>query len=142
MTLILTELSQAGIAMAADSAISTVVKGKIVTKDQKHWKKLLRVPRIKAGISYWGDIGLITKIPFDEWLEGKIKKGSYTDLPSFADYLAAEMNRAVGDKPLGNNHQVGVHVAGFQTWADGVSRPTFYHIHNGHSHVVFDSNDV
>jgi hypothetical protein len=138
MTLILTELSQAGIAMAADSAISALIKGKIVTKDQKQWKKLLGVPRVKGGISYWGDIGLITKLPFDEWLERRIKRGTYTDLPSFADYLAVEMNREVGNKPLRNDHQVGVHVAGFQTWSDGVSRPTFYHIHNGHSHVVFE----
>jgi hypothetical protein len=77
MTLILTELSNAGIAMAADSAISMLINGKIVTKDQRHWTKLLRVPRIKAGISYWGSIGLIHKGRFDEWLEQKIQNGSY-----------------------------------------------------------------
>jgi len=54
MTLILTQLSQAGIAMAADSAISFLVNGKLATKEQQNWNKLLRVPRIKAGISYWG----------------------------------------------------------------------------------------
>jgi hypothetical protein len=136
MTLILTELSQAGIAMAADSAISMSVNGKLVTKGQKHWKKLLKVPRIKAGISYWGDVGRLIgkKDRFDEWLERKIQNRCYTDLRSFADYLAYEMNLAIGNKPLGNDQQVGIHVAGFQPWADGVSRPTFYHIHNGHSH--------
>jgi hypothetical protein len=138
MTLILTELSEAGIAMAADSAISMLVNKKIVVKDQKQWRKLLPVPRIKAGISYWGEIGRITSIRFDEWLEWRINNGPYKDLRSFADYLAGEMNHAVGDKPLFENQQAGIHVAGFQPWADGgMPKPTFYHIHNGHSRVVY-----
>lgn len=137
MTLTLTELSHAGIAMAADSAISEFVNGKLITKDQKQWRKVLRVPRIKGGLSYWGSIGLITKQRFDEWLEWRIQTGSYTDLRSFADYIAGEMNRAVGNKPLSDGHQVGIHVAGFQPWPDGISRGTLYHVHNGHSHVEF-----
>jgi hypothetical protein len=48
-----------------------------------------------------------------------------------ADYLAAEMNQSAGDKPISN--PAGIHVAGFQPWADGVSRATFYHVHNGRS---------
>jgi hypothetical protein len=27
---------------------------------------------------------------------------------------------------------MGIHVAGYAEWADGVRRPVFYHIHNGH----------
>jgi hypothetical protein len=136
MTLILTELSQAGIAMAADSAISKWSNGKLRTQDQQSWEKLLRVPRIKAGISYWGSIGLISKNErFDDWLKRRIEDRSYTDLRSFADYLAEEMNQAVNNKPLANKHEVGIHVAGFERGQDGVSRPSFYHIHNGHSSV-------
>jgi hypothetical protein len=134
MTLILTELSKAGIAMAADSAISTWKNGKISTVDRRQWKKLLKVQRIKAGISYWGFVGKITTKRFDEWLESKINDTDcYTDLRSFADYLASEMNHAVGDKALPDNYAAGIHVAGFELWGDGVSRPTLYHIHNGPS---------
>jgi hypothetical protein len=53
-----------------------------------------------------GAVGLITKNRrFDEWLEHKIEKTDcYSDLRSFADYLAAEMHHAVNDKPLGDDY--------------------------------------
>jgi hypothetical protein len=138
MTLILTELSDAGIAMAADSKISLLKNGKLFTKE-KNWQKLLKVPRIKAAISYWGSVGLIAPHPirFDEWLQDKIENGDYADLRSLADYLADEMNNAAKGKPLRDEQGAGIHVAGFQQWTDGVKRPTFYHIHNVHGHVVF-----
>ena len=133
MTLILTELSIAGIAMVADSAICISKGGKIITKDQQQWTKLLRAPHVRAGVSYWGAIGEITKNQrFDEWLERKIKNtNSYSDVRSLADYLAEEMNQSADNKPITN--PAGIHVAGFQPWADNVSRATFYHIHNGSS---------
>ena len=138
MSLILTELSKVGIAMVTDSAISMLVNGRISTVDQQEWRKLLKVQRIGAAISYWGSIGYITKERFDTWLERQIQNGHYEDLPSFADYLAAEMNKACGGKPLPNGQPAGIHVAGFHEWRDGVRRPTFYHIHNGHGHVRFE----
>ena len=45
MTLVLTELTICGIAMAADSAITKIKGGKIVEVDQQGWQKLLRVPK-------------------------------------------------------------------------------------------------
>ena len=60
MTLVITELSNVGIAMAADSAITITKKGRIIGIAPKGWKKLLRVPKIKAAVSYWGVIGAIT----------------------------------------------------------------------------------
>jgi hypothetical protein len=132
MTLILTELSDTGIAMAADSAVSILINGRISTRDQKRWKKLLKVPRIEAAISYWGSVGLITRVRFDEWLKSKIQNGNYNDLRSFADYLAEEMNKSAGGRPLKDKQPAGIHVAGFQQWPDGARRSTFYHIHNGH----------
>lgn len=142
MSLVLTELSIAGIAMVTDSAISKLVNGQISTVDQQRWKKLLKVQQIGAGISYWGSIGYITQQKFDDWLEHRIQNGNYTDLPSFADYLAKEMNDACKGKPLPNEQPAGIHVAGFQKWKDGVLRPTFYHIHNGHGHVQFEQKAV
>ena len=136
MTLILTEVSKRGIAMVTDSAISMRRRGRIETVDQQHWKKLLKVERIKAGISYWGSIGYITRNArgkFDEWLERRIENGPYTDLPSLADYLAKEMNKATGGRPIPD--PTGVHVAGFHPWSDGTQRPTFFHVHNGHGEL-------
>ena len=42
MTLILTELSEAGIAMAPDSAITKSVNGRIVTSDRQEWRKICK----------------------------------------------------------------------------------------------------
>lgn len=139
MTLVLTEVSKVGIVMAADSAITYSVdsQGRPIEKQQKYWDKLIRVPSIKAAVSYWGIIGAVNK-QFELWLKRVIEIGkqkSYYDLDSFADYLANSMNKACGDKPLAENQCVGVHVAGYTKWEDGERRPAFYHVHNGHLHM-------
>jgi hypothetical protein len=133
MTLVLTELTEAGLAMAADSAISRLdPQGNIKEVDENRWQKLLRVPRIKAAVSYWGTIGAVTNERFDLWLNRIISQGVYSDLSSFADYLARALNSACQDKPLYEDCPVGMHVAGFAPWPDGSRRPTLYHVHNGH----------
>ena len=138
MTLILTELSQAGIAMAADSAISYYEpNGNIKHVDHKGWKKLLWVPRIRAGVSYWGFVGKVVSQRFDEWLEDRIASQNYRDLRNFADFLADELNSKCRNQPLDSNECVGIHVAGYHSWEDNVRRPTFYHVHNGHGHILY-----
>lgn len=124
--------------MAADSSISILKRGKVLSVNREYWKKLIKVDRIAAGISYWGTIGLITQDRFDEWLEHKIASGSFTDLLSFANYLAKELNDAAGDKLMRQNQPAGIHVAGMHEWEDGKLRPTFYHVHNGHLHVELE----
>ena len=121
--------------MVTDSAISRIINGRISRCDQLEWRKLLWVPHIKAGISYWGFIGKVTRQRFDEWLEYRIRSSSYNDLPGLADFLAQELNDACKNRPLGNDEQVGIHLAGYHEWQDGVRRPVFYHVHNGHCHV-------
>lgn len=94
----------------------------------------MKAQRIHAGISYWGSIGYITpRERFDKWLERKIKNGAYTDLPSLANYLATEMNKAASDKPIPDPS--GLHVAGIHRWSDGNPRPTLFHVHNGHGQM-------
>ena len=88
MTLILTELTPAGISMAADSAITKMQNGKIIEIDQQGMSKILRVPKIRAAISFWGMIGAVSKNPFDQWLQSIINAENYNDLESFADILA------------------------------------------------------
>ena len=137
MTLVLTELSNAGIAMAADSAITKLRANRIIEVDQQGWQKLLPVPRIRAAISYWGMIGAVTHLPFHEWLQKVISTGAYHDLYSFADHLVASLNRACRGRPLADGQDTGVHVAGYEVWPDGERRPTFIHIHNGHGHINY-----
>jgi hypothetical protein len=142
MTLVLTELSEAGIAMVADSAISFLDPVTRVPKDSdKQWQKLLRVPRIKAAIAYWGEIGRVEpQQRFDEWLHDWIHTASYDDLPSFAEALAAHLNRACKGKILDEGQTVGIHVAGMHLWADNKLHPTFFHVHNGHATVEIQVN--
>jgi hypothetical protein len=138
VTLILTELSPVGIVMVADSAISYRGKGSrtLRTVDREGWPKLLRVPRIKAAISYWGEIGRITQKQFDLWLKDKVvDSANYTDLPSLADHISGVLNEATNNKPLPDGYDIGIHVAGYHQWTDGVLRPTFFHVHNGHGEV-------
>jgi hypothetical protein len=140
MTLILTEVSDVGIVMAADSAITLFSGRRIVEVDQQGWRKLLRVPKINAAISYWGLIGAVTTIQFDIWLQRVIDGGNYNDLESFAEILTNALNSACRNHPLPNGNDTGIHVAGYSQWSDGIRRPVFYHIHNGHG--LFNINEI
>ena len=137
MTLILTELTETGIAMTADSAITRMQNGKIIEIDQQGISKILRVPKIRAAISFWGMIGVVTKNqPFDQWLQGIINAENYNDLESFADILVNALNESCNGKPLQEGEEVGIHVAGYAPWVDNELRPFFYHIHNGHGKFI------
>jgi hypothetical protein len=75
MTLVLTEISKFGIAMAADSAVTCddpLPNGRVVNRVLTGVKKLQVIPKIHAGISVWGegDIEFEDKsYPTDIWLE-------------------------------------------------------------------------
>jgi len=146
MTLVLTEITKVGIAMAADSAITKIQGNKIIEVDEQGWQKLLRIPKINAGISYWGMIGAVTRQQFDNWLQDKIASDQYNDLYSFANYLVSELNKACKNVPLKDRHDVGIHLAGYSAWSDKVIRPTFLHIHNGHGRILmnpkYDHNKI
>lgn len=136
MTLVVTELSDAGIAMVADSMITFKgsISGTLGVSPAVYWPKLMKAPRINAGVSYWGDIGAITA-NFSTWLRREIETGSYADLKSLADFVASSLNSLCHDRPAKGGATAGVHVAGYAPWNDGVPRPTFYHVHNGHLHL-------
>lgn len=124
--------------MAADSAICTVDRHGNLTETDEVWTKLLPVSRLKGAVSYWGEIGRLTRARFDEWLSDWIAADRSASLPEFAQALAAYLNRATQDTPLSQWQQVGIHVAGFHEWFDGQRRPIFFHIHNGHAHVELE----
>lgn len=130
MTLIITSYSDKGIVMVGESKIIF-----IGSKKEKEWKKVFTVSKIKAGISYWGQIGLITKRDFPLWLKEKIdNEDRYTDLESFGNYIVSCLNKECNNKIL--KEDIGFHLAGYSEWQDGVERPCFYHIHNGHGMYV------
>jgi hypothetical protein len=67
MTLVMTEVSSYGVAMAADSAV-TFPNGRVYVGAQK----LLPVPQINAGLSLWGR-GSVNGEDADTWLQNFIQ---------------------------------------------------------------------
>ena len=130
MTLVLTQLSRHGIAMAADSAVTSTVAlpGGGTTHRVLHGvQKLQMIVHIEAGISCWG-MGNINGTPTDVWIRDFIHRYQATtpDLHSFANALTQELNNIF--PPRSPNS--GFHLAGFVAAPNG-KLPAFYHVHNG-----------
>lgn len=147
MTLILTEFSPHGIAMAADSALSRDVlnpDGTIDSKDYYGARKLFAVPKLNAGISCWG-WGEIPergasweegqrKFMMELWLPYFLEKNEekYNTISELALLLEREFRQRIPKIDV-DEHELGdggIHLAGFER-ADGRFYPTFWHIHNG-----------
>lgn len=130
MTLVLTQLNEHGIAMAADSAVTTIINLPNGTQDYhvRHGaNKLQRIPHLQAGISCWGT-GVINGIPTDDWIDQfiNLNANATPDLESFALKLAHDLNNIF---PPGSDNS-GFHLAGYTNSKIGI-HPAFYHIHNG-----------
>lgn len=147
MTLVLTEISKFGIAMAADSAVTCndpSPTGGTVARVLTGVKKLQVIPKIQAGISVWGqgDIEVEGKsYSTDIWLKDFIenREDDYTTLHDFAVLLQNELRTLIPPIDVNILHEefgtIGFHLAGFVDW-QGQMTPTFYHIHNGRSQVL------
>jgi hypothetical protein len=154
MTLILTELSNYGIVMATDSAITeTLLKpdGTVGDKDYYGARKLFTVPKLSAGISYWGWADI--PIPGASW-EDKRKlfstelwlphfletnRENYNTLSELATLLEKELRQRIPKIDV-NEHKLGdggIHLAGYEK-IDSRIVPTFWHIHNGISQQLPD----
>jgi hypothetical protein len=133
MTLVLTELSNFGIAMAADTALT--VSCSSGTRVYYGTRKLLKIPKLNAGISWWGE-ATVNKIETDSWLYNFINDNEkkYNSLAEFAILLQDELRRYV--LPIDVNKYPGgtrgFHLAGFVEYKKQ-KQPAFYHIHNGES---------
>lgn len=132
MTLIITELSELGIAMVADSAITfheETPSGVTLTRLFTGVRKLQFIRHLHAGISYWGNSqlpGPATLITTDVWLFDFIQRHrTIKSIHDFAEQLAEELQEVVGDikEPLG------FHLAGYIV-QEGKILPTFYHVRN------------
>jgi hypothetical protein len=132
MTLVLTELSPLGIAMAADSAVTRVntVTGAALAIPNAA-RKLHVIPNLRAGISCWG-LGQLGTQRTDEWIEAFIQRNhNVATLGEFAQMLATEVENVIGPS-LDGQGRLGFHLAGFVEDA-GEQIPTFYHVHDGPS---------
>jgi hypothetical protein len=132
MSLVLTLLSEFGINMAADSAVTVMVNSK--RRPLYGVKKLQPIHYLGAGISCWGE-GEIGNIPTDMWLEDFINSNQHiVKIDDFAMSLQDKLREKVGKIKQGS---LGFHLAGFVETPQG-KLPTFYHIHNGvsqHKHI-------
>ncbi len=135
MTLVLTELSSFGIAMAADSAVTqTQTQTGLSNVIPNAARKLQKITHLNAGISCWG-LGTIAGIATDQWLSNFINSStSLTTLQSFANELARQLNAQVPTHTSDTN-RLGFHLAAFENYND-VPTPSFFHIHDGPSTVL------
>lgn len=131
MTLLLTELGEAGIVMGSDSAITFMDNNGMISDIKKTgWDKVLKFHNPKALIGYWGTIGEVSgEIPFDRWIRQRLEGQNFQSVAELASYLSKEMNAKAGNRPI--NGCMGVHVAGYSKWKDGVQRPSLFHVTNG-----------
>lgn len=141
MTLILTEISNFGIAMAADSAVTERVvmpNGNITYRVLTGVRKLQVIDKLNAGISVWGE-GVINNTPTDIWLQDFIdrQRANYNSLFDFAILLQNELRLHIAPINVQNNPlgTIGFHLAGYDNH-QGNPTPTFYHIHNGQSQAL------
>jgi len=135
MTLVLTELSPFGIAMAADSAVTfTNPKTGLSFAEPNLARKLQAIPYLNAGISCWG-MGEIGGTSTDRWIDNFIdSRKTLTSLRDFIDQLAETLNAQLPQNTTGEN-RLGFHVAGYEIY-NGVATPSFYHVHDGPSTVL------
>jgi len=155
MTLIITELSKLGIAMAADTALTVESLNPRRTIEDRAFNgliKLLPVKKLQAGISYWGwsqippnkEIG--NGVWMDWWLRDFLvkKHNKYSTIEELALLLESEL-RAPGGIPRLSDSEFetmpygtgGIHLAGFTDYEDK-KVPCFWHIHNGRSQALPD----
>lgn len=144
MTLVLTEISNLGIAMAADSAVTE----EVATSSGPEYRvlngvnKLHVIDKLNAGVSIWGQGEIVVggnKVYTDIWLRDFIRnqRANYNSLSDFANLLQNEIRNYIAPinaalKPLGT---IGFHLVGYVDY-NGNPTPTFYHIHNGQSQAL------
>lgn len=149
LTLIITELSRFGIAMAADTAetvTSVNVGGSIEDRAFFGLTKLLPIQKLQAGISYWGWATMPPSsdkgVWMDWWLRVFLTKNTnnYNTIEELAKLLEKELRKIV--PPLNENElqlmpwgSGGVHLAGFAD-EEGKKASCFWHIHNGMSQAL------
>jgi hypothetical protein len=143
MTLVVSEVSKFGIAMAADSAITTRYPSTFLLQSGKPApptvrtgaQKIVPIRAINAAISVWGfgTIGTTVdqdaKIPIDKFLSDFAESINPRDeLDEVGEKLAKVVNARIRIGEV----RGGFHLAGY-TQEAGVRFPALFHIHTGHN---------
>ncbi|MGD0422489.1 MAG: hypothetical protein ABSA92_03410 [Candidatus Bathyarchaeia archaeon] len=130
----MTELSEHGVAMAADTAATKKAVsegGKTEFQVSHDVIKLHPIKELSAGISFYG-MGLIGRTRTDVWVADFIRRtaSKHTSMKSFGIALANELNSII--PPVKVRVILGFHIAGFEQTEKG-SFPSAYQIINGTS---------
>ena len=142
MTLVVSEVSNYGIAMAADSAITTSYPpGWVLASGtpapptiRTGAQKIIPIKTIDAAISVWGfgTVGipndLEAQIPIDKFL--KDFANSVDDGQSLDD-VGEQLAYLINERIRTEDTRGGFHLSGY-IQAEGKKIPVLYHIHNGH----------
>lgn len=128
MTLIITEVSRAGIAMAADSAFTP--QGGGITQ---YAPKLFSSAKLRAGVSMWGNYLPPQPSPWMRGFLAREEASGCPDIHTLATHLESELRIACPTARPTSNLQatVGFHLAGYDS-----GYPILYHIHNGQSQAL------
>ena len=131
MTLIITEVSEYGIAMVADSVVTIeeVTPSGTRMKVSDTAQKLQYIPQLEASISMWG-LGTINastgQVSTHSWISEFIhRQRDIESIDDFAGQLCEELQKVVGD----TGQALGFHLAGYVE-KKGKRLPTFYHVRN------------
>jgi hypothetical protein len=132
MTLVITELSEFGIVMVADSAVTCEEKtpaGDTIRRVLNGANKLQPISYLRAGISMWGLGSIKTSagpVSTDVWIADFIQRRTHVkSIDEFAKQLAQELQRVVSNVKI----PMGFHLAGYVE-KQGTTLPTFYHVRN------------
>ena len=132
-----------GIVMGADSAITFRNRYVIDNSGRRRplillgGTKIFPIPKIHAGISFWGNANIGNSTTF-EWLSNFIysRENEYNNIHDFAILLQNELRNVVPELTEPEDSleyrygKRGFHLAGFVEH-EGKPIPTMYHIHNG-----------
>lgn len=142
MTLIVTEASKFGIAMAADSAVTfnyppnlTLSSGRRVPPTVRTGvQKIVPISSINAAVAAWGFGNVGTpqnkslQIPLDQFLfDFANRVDSHKSITSVGNELAEEINSRIEIGKV----RGGFHLAGYDKY-DNKTFPVIYHVHTGH----------
>lgn len=141
VTILVSQLWEAGILMASDSLIcERHANGRYKARTDLKWEKLYFQAGLKVGFGFWGCVGAFSgnQAP-SEWLKRQLEaKTAPTEPDEVAKYVATCLESACRGEA---SEPVGIHVACFTKWTDQIDRPTFWHIHNQHGHFEEDPNE-
>lgn len=134
MTLIVSEVSEAGIVMTSDSAVSIMNRYDNDSEVYRDATKLVYSASLNVGISCWGHASIDNgRTSIDTWVSRFLrtqegKSHTLTTLATcFADRLNPLLEKEIPHNGSWEHVRAGFHIAGYKG-----EYPALYHVHCGH----------